>query len=65
VDFTVKTLRRLLFGLLSSLFLAVGLVRAASTLDPVKSARPPSPTEVRGFTVPCMLPCDFPTPKQF
>ena len=55
----MKTLRRLLLGLLSSLFLAAGLIRVAQSLDPLTRRSHHRPGAI-GSVLPCCPPCDYP-----
>ncbi len=56
----MKTISRLCFGLLSSLFLAIGMVRAAERLDPVTQTSKVTADDVQqhASALPCTLPCD-------
>lgn len=53
--------KRLVFGILSSLLLAVGFVRAADRLDPMSQSLRPSMSEIvldDGPPPPCVSPCN-------
>jgi hypothetical protein len=49
----INSIKRLLLGVLSSLLLAAGFVRAADTLDPVVKGAPVSASESLGFADDC------------
>ena len=56
----MKSIKRLVFGVISSLLLAAGFVRAADRLDPMtNSLRYSSGNGVVGMTPPCTDPCEI------
>lgn len=57
----MNSLKRLVFGVISSLLLAAGFVRAADRLDPMtKSLRISNGNTTVGVAAPCTVPCTVP-----
>jgi hypothetical protein len=55
----MNTTKRFVFGILSSVLLAVGLVRAADSLDPVNASLPPVDIEITDSTPDSSSVCDY------
>ena len=56
----MKSINRLVLGILSSLLLAAGFVRAADRLDPMSNSLSLSNDNTTvGIAVPCTVPCDI------
>ena len=54
----MNTIKRLVLGLISSLLLAVGFVRAADRLDPMLNTTSVSTANPMVAAVDCTVPCD-------
>jgi hypothetical protein len=56
----MNSINRLVYGLLSSLLLAAGFVRAADRLDPMNNILTASnKNNTMGIAAPCIAPCDI------
>ena len=55
----MKTTKRLVLGVVSSLLLAVGFVRAADSLDPVLNGSSGSTAKSMGVADSCSVPTDI------
>jgi len=54
----MKNIKRLVFGIVSSLLLAAGFARAADQLDPVVVDASVAASQSLGVADDCSLPCD-------
>jgi hypothetical protein len=60
IHVAMNSTKRLVFGVISSLLLAAGFVRAADRLDPMtNSLRISTDNNTVGIAVPCTVPCDI------
>jgi hypothetical protein len=55
----MNTTKRFVFGILSSVLLAVGLVRAADSIDPVNASLPPVDAAITESSPDSSTLCDY------